>query len=257
VREGEVTELVPLIDRDMHGRLVVLRSEIKAAGIGHVSRVFVPVSAAPAATSPTNPRVLFVGKATSGYGERALASFDGARRRDDEIVRDWLPNGCSPFWQFAREILRQTLRSLDITVADSELPSFCGWSNLAKIGDTRANPPPESIEIQKMLCVEVLRSEIAFFKPTAVVAVPQNYAQQKIMEPVFGDETTWHFDTAERDRVAYRFHGGLGTLVIWANHPQGMRPSGTRAIVQKFAADLIVGAVRGVNLRPGVIQPRP
>jgi hypothetical protein len=77
------------------------------------------------------------------------------------------------------------------------------------------------------------------------------------MEPVFGAEATWHFDTAEKDRVAYRFHGGLGTVVIWANHPQGMRPSGTRATVQTFAANLIVGAIRGLPLPPGVIRPQP
>jgi hypothetical protein len=179
VEEGGLTDLVPLIDRDMHGRLDTLRAEMKSAGIKHVARVFVPVGADPSLAPSVVPRVLFVGKATSGWGGPSLATFDDSARRAEEIVREWLPNGGSPFWQFAREILRQALRSLDITAADSELPSFFGWSNLAKIGDTRNNPPPESVEIQKQLCLEALRSEIAFFKPTAVVAVPQNYAQQE------------------------------------------------------------------------------
>jgi hypothetical protein len=132
-----MANLVPLIDADMHRRLQARRAEIEAAGIGNAARVFVPVGAAPvpSAASHGAPRVLFVGKATSGYGEPALASFEGARRRDEEVVREFLPSGRTAFWQFGREVLRQTLRLCAMDAPDSELPSFCGWSNLAKIGD--------------------------------------------------------------------------------------------------------------------------
>jgi hypothetical protein len=251
-----MADMVPLIDRDMYGRLDALRFEIKAAGIGHVSSVFVPVGVAEAELISPAPRVLFVGKATRDWGE-SLGSFDSSKHRAEEVVNDWLPNGRSAFWQFAREILRQTLQRCEISPSDSELPSFCGWSNLAKIGDLYGNPPPQSVEIQKELCIEALRSEIAFFRPTAVVLVPQTYAQQAILQPIFGNDDTWHFDTADKGRVAYQFHEGLKTLAIWTNHPQGMGPSGTRALVQTFAADLIAGAMKGMALPPGVIQPCP
>jgi hypothetical protein len=250
-------DMVPLIDGDMYRRLESKRREISTASIGDVARVFVPVGAAPTVASPDSPRVLFVGKATSGYGEPALASFEGAKRRDEEVVREYLPNGRTAFWQFGRKILRQTLRLCAIPAADSELPSFCGWSNLAKIGDLSGNPPPKSVEMQKELCVEALRSEIAFFKPTAVIAVPQNFAQHEIMEPVFGEDDKWYFDTPGKDRVAYQIHKEFETLVIWTNHPQGMSPPGTRALVQEFAAELIVGAMRGRPLPPGAIEPPP
>ena len=99
---------------------------------------------------------------------------------------------------------------------------------------------------------------MACFKPTAVVVVAQNYAQSEITYPVFGpDDDVWRFDTPGKDRVAFKFHDDLKTTVIWTNHPQGMRPAGTRALVQTFVADLIVRAMRGVALPASVIQPRP
>jgi hypothetical protein len=111
--------------------------------------------------------------------------------------------------------------------------------------------------MQKELCIEALRSEITFFRPTAVIAVPQNFAQREIMEPVFGGDDRWYFDTPSKDRVAYQIHDEFKTLVIWTNHPQGMSPPGTRALVQNFAAELIVGMLRGQPLPAGAIEPRP
>lgn len=250
-----MVDLVPLIDRQMHERLDTLRAGMRAARIGEVARVFVPVGAEPnaSAQSPA-PRMLFVGRAARDWTSYSLATFDGSARGALATVKEYLPNGGTPIWQFWGAILRQTLAALGIEPSHGELHGFSGWSNLAKVAERWANPRYEFVEIQKHLCVEALRAEIALFRPTAVVVTTGNYAQQQILEPVFGVDG-WHFDTPEGDRVAYRFHDGLKTLVVWTNYPlgRGMRP-GERAIAQKLAVKLIVGAMQGRELPPGAIQ---
>ena len=247
-----MAKLVPLIDREMYERLDALRAEMRAARVGQVARVFVPVGVEPNASAPSPaPRVLVVGRAARDWAAPSLGTFDGSARGAADCVRDYLQNGWTPFWQFPRAILRQTLAALGIEAADGELHGFFGWSELAKLGDRWSNPSDESLAIQKRLCVQALRSEIKRFKPTAVVVTTGDYAKQEIMEPVFGVEAEWHFDTPDKDRIAYRFHDELKTLVVWTNHPErrGM-VKGERAIVQAFAAKLIAGAMKGEELPP-------
>src|SRR6266542_379203 len=115
-----MSELVPLIDRDMYTRFEAARSEIEVAGTGHVSRVFVPVGVAPTSAPSTFPRVLFVGKATRDWGDEPFASFDGSKGGAEDVIRYWLPTGRrSAFWQFARQILCQTLQQCEIPFSEN------------------------------------------------------------------------------------------------------------------------------------------
>lgn len=244
-----------LIDRALYDKFRALRKQMVSDGIGDLAKVFVPVGAA--ATARLNrmaPRVLFVGKATNGWNEERLDSFDGSRKQAEDILEEWVarPNR-SAFWQFSRAVLRQALRSCNIEADDVELASFSGWSNLVLIGNTGSYSPPKgrALDSQKELCIEALRAEIIRFRPTAVVLVSQAYAMHEIAHPVFGgDDGTWSFDTPQQDSVAYKFHPDLETTVVWANHPQGMRPPGTRARVQSLVADLVARATQGQSLPP-------
>jgi len=245
-------EMMALIDPSLYGRLKALRAQMLDDRIGKPAKVLVPVGARPAMGDRPVPRVLFVGKATRGWTEKKLDSFDGSRSLAEDVVRDLLPTGGTAFWQFVREVLRQTLHFCKIEARDTELPSFCGWSNLVKIGETcRGYAPPgdESLDRQKALCIEALRMEITLFRPTAVVLTTQDYAKHEIVFPLFGEDNgRWRFDTPQHDSVSFKFHDDLKTTVIWTNHPQGMRPPGTRVRVQTLVADLIRRATQGRSL---------
>lgn len=244
-----------LIDCALYEKFRALRKQMVGDGIGGLAKVFIPVgAAAPARLNRTAPRVLFVGKATSGWNEERLDSFDGSKKQAEDILKEWGPRPRKAFWEFSRAVLRQALRSCNIEADDVELASFSGWSNLVLIGDTGSYSPPKgrALDRQKELCIVALRAEIIRFRPTAVVLVSNDYAMHQIAHPVFGgNDGTWSFDTPQQSSVAWKFHPDLETTVVWTNHPQGMRPPGTRARVQERVADVVARATQGRSL------PRP
>jgi hypothetical protein len=204
--------------------------------VGSPAQVFVPVGAPIREQTQAMPRILYVGKATRGFGEPDLGGFDDAASGSMKVIEDWLLPGGSAFWQFIRAVLQLSAEACG-QPSNARLLEHFGWSNLAKIGDLDGNPDKWSLDIQKELCREALAVEIAAFAPTATILATTNYAQKQIVFPLFGEED-WCFDTPKKNRVAFKEHPQFG-LLIWTNHPQGMRPAGTRAIVQEFVADLV------------------
>jgi len=234
-----------LIGHALYDRLVALRQKMIDSETGSPAQVFVPVGTPFPDRRLPMPRILYVGKATRGFEEADLGDFCGAVAGACKVIDEWLLPGRSAFWQFIRAVLEQLAAQCN-QPAEAKLLEHFGWSNLAKIGDLDGNPDSGSLRIQKDLCLEALAAEIAAFQPTAVVLATTNYAQEEVVFPLFGRDD-WRFDTPDRDRVAYKQHSRFG-LVVWTNHPQGMRPSGTRAIVQKFVADLTIKHWRGEQL---------
>jgi hypothetical protein len=247
-----------LISQSLYDRLAALRQKMINSEIGRPAHVFVPVGAHVPKSTSQMPSILYVGKATRGFGEPDLGAFTGAAAVTSRVIDEWLLPGQSAFWQFVREVLRGLAAKCDQPTG-AELLKHFGWSNLAKIGDLVGNPDAWSLEKQKDLCIESLSTEIATFQPTAIILATTNYAQDEIVFPIFG-RNDWSFDTREQDRVAYKQHPQLG-LVAWTNHPQGMRPAGTRAIAQRFIADLVLKHWHGAPLPPcvwaGSIQTGP
>jgi hypothetical protein len=236
----------------LYDKFRALRKQMVGVGIGDLAKVFVPAGAAPPARpNRMAPRVLFVGKATNGWNEKRLDSFDGSKRQAEDTLKKWGPRPRKAFWEFSRAVLRQALRSCNIEADDGELASFSGWSNLVLIGNTGSYGPPKgrALDRQKELCIEALRAEIIRFRPTAVVLMSQAYAMHEIAHPVFGGhDGTWSFDTSQQDSVAWKFHPDLETTVVWTNHPQGMRPPGTRTHTQALVAHLVGRATKGESL---------
>jgi hypothetical protein len=231
-----------LISQSLYERLAALRQEMIAGEIGSPAQVFAPVGALIQNRRMEMPRILYVGKATRGFGECNLDGYTGAVTGASKVIDEWLLPGGSAFWQFIRAVL-QKLAAKCSQPTGVELLRHFGWSNLAKIGDLDGNPDAWSLKSQLDLCLEALAAEIAAFQPTAVILATTNYAENEVVFPLFGQDD-WSFDTIERDRVAYKRHPQFG-LVAWTNHPQGMRPPGTRAIVQEFIADLTMRHWRG------------
>jgi hypothetical protein len=191
------------------------------------------------------PRILYVGKATRGFGEPDLGGLAVAASGSTKVIDEWLLPGGSAFWQFIRAVLQLLAKRCD-QPADTRLLEYFGWSNLAKIGDVDGNPDNWSLDIQKEICREALAVEIASFAPTATILATTNYAEKEIVFPLFSEDD-WRFDTPNKDRIAFKKHPEFG-LLVWTNHPQGMRPAGTRAKVQEFVADLVIKHWRGEPL---------
>ena len=238
----------PLIDERLYERLVECRHRMIDGKVGRPANVFVPVGASDPGSPPGVPRVLYVGRATRDFGASHLDGFSGAAAGASRVVDEWFMRGGSGFWQFIRAILKRIAE--DCGQPGEALPARLAWSNLAKIGNLTGNPGGRSLREQQELCIEALTMEIEAFKPTAILIATTNYAEKEVVFPLFGDEG-WSFDTPEEDRIAYKQHPTFG-LIAYTNHPQGMRPAGTRSAVQEFVADLIMMQWRGQPLPPSM-----
>ena len=234
----------PLVDRDMYDRLRALRDGMPEQGVSNVAHVFVPVGPVGDAfgASPAL-RVLFVVRATRGFDEERVSTYEGAAARAAELVTEtYLSDEGSPaqsdFWRFARNVLGAALDGSGSQGGD-RLADHVGWSNLAKIGNTKGNATPDSLSIQKGLCREALRLEMAAIKPQAVVLTTGDYAEEEVLLPVFGMDG-W---TEERTgRAAWRWKAGepFCPLVVRTHHPQGKfdMDDTAAAIGAKIAASL-------------------
>lgn len=218
----------PLIDRDMYDRLRAVRDVLPDDGVSNIAHVFVPVGPDEPAFGSDPLRVLFVGRATRGFDEERVSTYEGAVDRGIEIVtEEYMPEdgapGRSDFWRFARDVLRAALDGVGAQHA-TRLSDHIGWSNLAKVGDTKGNATPESLSIQKGLCQEALRAEIAAMQPHAVVLptglLSHPYAEQEVLYPVFGDDG-WTRERAGRAEWRWKRAEPASPLVVRTEHPQG------------------------------------
>lgn len=233
-----------LFDEAMYTRLQELRS-----GIEDPAEVFVPVGAEVSQGSAAKVRLLFIGKATRDFTEDSLVTFAGARDRAIELLKA-MPRSPSPFFQFARDTTREVLLGMGLDASDSLLASHCGWSNLAKIGARTGNSSSQSLARQAPLCISALQAEITAFKPSGIILTNTNFAEHEILRPVFGEG--WHQSRTAMDGVAWKLDESNGVPVVWTNHPQGMQPAGSRAEAKSLAVKLIVAAMQGKPLPPGV-----
>lgn len=225
--------MVPLIGRDLYDRLRATRASLPERGVSNVAQVFVPVGPAEEASGAASLRVLFVGRATRGFDEEALSSYEGAARRAEELVMQvYVPDGTAPqpsdFWRFARNVLRAALDSLR-EAGSSRFSDHLGWSNLAKIGDTKGNATPLSLSVQRELCHEALRSEIAVMNPHAMVLATGKYAEEEVLAPVFGSQG-WKWEQTGRAEWRWKAADPLCPLVFRTEHPQGKHDMGDTAI---------------------------
>ncbi len=234
----------PLIDRALYDRLRALREGMPDHGVSNLAHVFVPVGPDEAAPGSSALRVLFIGRATRDFGEERVSTYEGATRATEVVAATYMPEEGTPpqsdFWRFARNVLRAALDGSGVP-KDTRLTNHLGWSNLAKIGDTKGNATPPSLSIQGELCREALRAEMAAMKPHAVVLatgfLTHRYGEEEVLLPVFGDEG-WTQEQAGRAAWRWKSCGTLCPLVVRTEHPQGKFDMGdaAAAIGAKIAA---------------------
>ncbi len=203
--------LMPL---DLYQQLQACREEMARNGvagwkhdsIANLAAVFVPVRPRPDAAAPFT--VLCVGQATRGYCpeyEPALRTYAGSVARTVEIASTHISgaavSGAAPFWRWVRHTLTLALalRQLGHAATTDDLLGCLAWSNLAKIGDTKGNPPAWTMAGQAALAARSLRYEIRTMRPTLVVVCAGKFAitrARPVFEAVFGP-TAWDGDSIE------------------------------------------------------------
>lgn len=225
----------PLISEETYNELARLREQM-ASKDPNVAEVFVPVG--PIITSV--PRILFVGQSTYGSLWEAGLPFADAIPKSISHAKECLGNaGTSTFWQAIRSIADQVLRTVG---AGNDPELTVGWSNLAKLGQSKTgNPKSDLLDAQAALCVRALSEEIEMMKPDATVLLTGNYADKEILLPAFG-KSGWNNNVANEDRVAVKKHEKFGFL-LWAYHPRDMRLKGFESDVANFISGFISGVI--------------
>jgi len=225
---GQTFEAIMTAER--YAEFAALRQSYEHEGYT-VAHTFVPV----ARRGVCRP-ILFVGRATRGWSEDEVATFEGAHAVAERLLIG--VEAGKHKWPF----FWQTLQ-IATGVTREEEPPPIAWSNLVKIGVPAGNPSAALVQAQRELCAEQLRHEIAQIKPRAVVLMVRNYGQE-ILEDVFGAEG-WMQDLPTEDRVASKLCGELP--VIWTNHPQAPGGKGYRKSSCELALRIIGGDWSGAD----------
>lgn len=137
-------------------------------------------------------RLMLIGRATNGWGDRETDSEYLPRKRDEfskraqELFEDpnrwgWIPQDYkityqedgiekiyninrSPFWNYTRDIHAKLTQSSSERWFES-----IAWSNLYKVSPSKGNPSAKSLRLQKDICSKILDYEIDVIKPTHIL----------------------------------------------------------------------------------------
>ncbi len=192
-----------LMTRSEHERFKACKAAMDER-FQNLGQVFVPV--APEQKDDVKFTVLFVGQAVSKkYSFPDLAEYDTAWDKATDEVAQCCPAGKGVFWNAASRIVKGALVATGSSLQDNRYDDIVGFTNLAKIAKVDGNPNSAQIAFQAGLCVDQLKREIDLMKPTAIVMMVRNFAQNNIIEPVFGTHG-WEHDTPQKDRVAFKIH---------------------------------------------------
>lgn len=154
--------------------------------------------------SPGRPRILYVGKATSG-------EFDGANQERDSF------NGKGKFWSFARQIATK------VGCPDDEIPCIA-WSNVSKISVAQIVAEDALIDGFEEDATSTLESEIATTNPHVIVFVTLRFGELVVRKIANGiDDASWNKSENESNLLGERDiwwkRRSDGTAVLWMQHP--------------------------------------
>jgi len=152
-----------------------------------------------------SPRVLYVGKATSG-------EFD-----EPEVHSDFF-NGNHRFWSFARTIAR----ALD---QDDQSLSCIAWSNISKLSRRQIEADSHLLNGLENLAIRTLEDEITRSSPDIIVFVTHHFSDE-VVKGVSGFESEARWNRSENESRSSKSDDVWWGLrndnrhVLWMNHPE-------------------------------------
>lgn len=185
------------------------------AGIANLAAVFVPVRPCPAAAVPFT--ALIIGQATHNYDpeEAALRGYERTTAHNVALAADYLAHPATPFWRWCRAVFVAAYHALGVPEpTEQQLLGSLGWSNLAKIGDTKKNPPPWTVMGQTELASQAILAEIQAMQPSIILVCVGRFgvgAGRAIFQRTFG-AVSWDGRSITDGRLA-------GRPVVFMPHP--------------------------------------
>jgi hypothetical protein len=171
------------------------------------------------ATNRAQRPILLVGKAT--HKDWCLKSFEealelsiperleGCRKTTQKWLELQRQSQSRMFWRFWKQIY--------------DIGPQVIWTNLAKIGTLKGNPPLNCIQDQSDLACRTLNAEVEEYKPQLIVLVSAGFAVREIVYPAFNTRSRnqWQeFKLEDKDDYC-QLKGVPGRpTVLWFNHPQ-------------------------------------
>lgn len=159
----------------------------------------------------SSSRLMIVGKATMGWGERGHEAS-----REFVIGEVASRRYASHFWHFIRT-LSAGLHDLNPEDDLEALYKRVVWSNIMRIGVGGRNPNGFARDRQKALCVALMKAEIKSLRPTHLVFTTGNDYWDEVCAVIGAGST---YEKLEED--IWCLHGtDRGMNVYWTRHPQG------------------------------------
>lgn len=153
-----------------------------------------------------SPRVMYVGKATSG-------DFEGPEVHSDSF------NGHYGFWAFARRIARE--------LGQNEQALSCiAWSNISKLSQREIKADPNLLHGLEDLAVNTLEHEIEVCKPDIIVFVSHHFSDL-VVKRISGFETEASWNRSENELKGQTDDDVWWGLrhdnrhILWMTHPNG------------------------------------
>jgi hypothetical protein len=158
-----------LMTKETFGELVRIRSALEIGSLapgagGRLAGVFVPWAGS---RLKEEGGVYYVGMATAGFyiGDDDPPSFDAQLRLAQSCTNN-RSLADSPFWQFLDGLTWALLGG-----PFNETSDRWGWSNLLKIGWSKANPNAQLRNAQREACITSLREEFEKLHDSLIVIV--------------------------------------------------------------------------------------
>ncbi len=195
---------------------------------------------------PTNPSsgLLFVGRATNGYGTDATESVDVLFDGEGDSLGFARPNQMSwlatsdynwrqsPFWRVISKV------SQDYT--EGEWFNGIAWSNLCKIAPSEAGNPSDSLYYAQLsACQKILKSEIEILSPKFVILLTGDSWAKDFLSYLDDKEVCSPIDKVEwENNYTIDIYLIKGVYFLRTEHPQGKPEQGhievIKSIIEKY-----------------------
>lgn len=185
------------------------------------------------------PRIMFIGKATAGWGGSSKSLEDDWRVTEEFYEDLYTYQYRSMFWYYIRNLTSGVYGKLGLHfeqdmrwVLDRVI-----WSNLMKIGVNATQPYGKLADEQRPLMEKILRYELESLQPDMILICTNDY-ESRLVENIFGFQNYEVIAEVGRSEIWSIVMEEVGAKVYWTRHPQGWgnRSEAERLIAEDFAS---------------------
>lgn len=178
------------------------------------------------------PRIMFVGKATAGWGGDSKSLEDDWQATEN--FYDKLYNGeyKSQFWYYIRGLTREIYKEVGLNYENDIQWAVDRviWSNLMKIGVNGSQPYGRLASEQRPMMKRILAYEMHNLRPDAIILCTNDY-EAKLVEEVFGAQNAETIAYVGSDPIDSTLVEEIDAKLYWTRHPQGWAKNEAERII--------------------------